>query len=239
MKKILNYLPILTICFFFIGFNNIYFYYKEFNIQIYSFVSNIDLLLLFLPKISTLAGTIVVIGIGNISSNSTKHLLINNEENSKPIKIPEVKYVALFYLLIQIIFITISLVFSFKTYTFLFAFQFVDLIFIIAFYSSIKFHNPKNIEGGNQLIIGIFLLSFIAYKIGTYSQQEAFKLKDGIKSDNSKNMDFYYKNMHISTNDTNIYIGQTSSHIFLYDRKDSTTKVYELNNVDNLCIKGE
>lgn len=51
MKKILEYLPLLTICLLYFGFCNLHFYYKEFNIEIYNYINTTEIILSFLPAL--------------------------------------------------------------------------------------------------------------------------------------------------------------------------------------------
>src|ERR1700722_14103560 len=62
MKKILEYLPILSICLLYFGFCSLYGFYHEFHIEISSFISTPDIILSFFPTIviaaTTLSGAI-------------------------------------------------------------------------------------------------------------------------------------------------------------------------------------
>ena len=60
MKKIVEYVPIITVCLIYFGFCNLHYYYKEFNVDIYHYISNTEILLSFLPTIVLLASTLYV-----------------------------------------------------------------------------------------------------------------------------------------------------------------------------------
>jgi len=50
-NRILEYLPILTLVFIYFAYCNLHYYYNEFNIEIYNYVSNTEILVSFLPTI--------------------------------------------------------------------------------------------------------------------------------------------------------------------------------------------
>ncbi|MCV9931811.1 hypothetical protein OIU80_05900 [Flavobacterium sp. LS1R47] len=138
-------------------------------------------------------------------------------------------------LFIQIIIsVILTRCFGFKTYelqdiNLVYAFLFLSVIY----FSSTLFKNQKLIND-NILLITIFSVIYLGNQISTYRKLDADKIKDGISN---RKIVFEYSGKKISTSNQNIYIGQTQSHLFLYNIKDKSTNIYKTENIDFLNIK--
>ncbi|OXB16856.1 hypothetical protein B0A80_20650, partial [Flavobacterium tructae] len=86
----------------------------------------------------------------------------------------------------------------------------------------------------NILLITIFSVIYIGNQISAYRKLDADKVKDGLSN---RKIVFEYNGKKISTSKQNVYIGQTQSHLFLYNTKNKSTYVYKTENIDSLIIK--
>lgn len=257
MKKIIEYVPIITVCLIYFGFCNLHYYYKEFNVDIYHYISNTEILLSFLPTIVLLASTFYVFAYSQLINHPdfikkyekvtgdqeiVEDNKIEEEEEIKPQQKRKIwRILSTFPVpLILLLFIEIitSLIltecFGFKTFELqniklFYAFLFLSLIY----FSSTLYKNQKLIND-NILLITIFSVIYLGNQISTYRKLDADKVKDGMPN---RKIVFEYSGKKISTSNQNVYIGQTQSHLFLYNIKNKSTYVYKTENIDSLIIK--
>ena len=257
MKKIVEYVPIITVCLIYFGFCNLHYYYKEFNVDIYHYISNTEILLSFLPTIVLLASTLYIFAYNRLINhpdfikkdekiNNNKEIVedenieeregINPQQKKKIWRILSTFPVPLLLLLFidSITTIILTKCFGFKTYEL----QGVNLIYSclflsVIYFSSTLFKNQKLIND-NILLISVFSVIYLGNQISTYRKLDADKIKDGISN---RKIVFEYSGKKISTSNQNVYIGQTQSHLFLYNIKNKSTYVYKTENIDSLIIK--
>lgn len=262
MKKILDYFPIITICLLYFGFCNLYSYYKEFNLDIYNYINNTEILLSFLPTI-VLSVTLIYSFVYQkmldkvqafAKSNSDDDDLVRfdtgtdrvaeEKEISNPIKKKKNRFlkalrslpilIALLYIVEFSINLLLLNVFKFKEYDL----QGINLLYAFIFSCVIYFGSDlltnESRLNENMMLISVFTVLYIGSQINTYRRFDALKIKDGIAI---KELAFLYNNKQVSTSKTQIFIGQTQSNLFLFDRKNKTTIVYKLENIDSLIIK--
>ncbi len=65
MKRIIEYLPIITICLIYFGYNNLYGFYHEFAIDIHNYISSTEIIMSFLPTIVVLSTVFTLLLIRN------------------------------------------------------------------------------------------------------------------------------------------------------------------------------
>jgi len=250
MKKIIEYVPIITFCLIYFGFCNLHSYFKEFKIDIYHYINNTEILLSILPKIVVFASSLYVFvysKIISLSSYTEKSNVTNNENNIEEEKTEPIKRNRFWQFLFIfptpiLLLITIDIVihfilteyFGFKPYQLQEVNVFYALIFLsIIYFTSSLFKNPEIINE-NILLITVFFVIYIGTQISTYRKLDADKIKDGIRT---KELVFQYNNKRVSTSKDNIYIGETQSNLFLYNVKTKSTYVYKTENIDSLVIK--
>lgn len=245
MKRIIEYVPIITVCLIYFGFCNLHYYYKEFNIDVYHYVSNTEILLSFLPTIVVLVSSLY-----SFTYNRLIHYQSDTKNNNETINVEEVepkkKNKILSFLLslpgslfaLITIEITLHLIltkyYGFKPYEL----QDFNLIcacifFALIFFSANIFKNQEVINN-NLLLITIFSVIYIGNQFSTYRKLDADKIKDGISI---KEIVFQYNKKKISTSKKLLYIGETQSNLFLYNKNDNSTLVYKTENIDSLAIK--
>ena len=248
MKKIVEYLPLLSVCLLYFGFCNVYYYYKEFNIDIYSFISSTDILLSFFPKIVLFTSLIY----GSILTqlfDTIKKPIENkpyNEIDNKPKKGKTrldwwrsniYWFVILFYLPIFLLSLLLQKALHYKAYELSDFNMIFDFIFLALIYVAIMIHEKKSSIFEKPILIALFLIVFIGQKIGSYRISDAQKVKDGKSEYKKDHLSFKYKETNIATTDSTLFIGETATHIFLYNLKDSTTNVYPFSSVEELKVK--
>lgn len=249
MKKIIEYVPIITVCLIYFGFCNLHYYYKEFNIDIYNYISNTEILLSFLPTIVVLASSIYIIAysklINHSDLNENDKKIDSEEIIEKEIRPKERKIIwsILLKIPVQLLLLIIcksilSLVlinyYAYKAYEL----QDLNIIYALVFlayiyFSSSIFKNQKLIND-NILLITFFSVLYLGIQIGTYRKLDSDKIKDGISN---KKIEFEYDGKKIETSKQNIYIGQTQSHLFIFNIKNKSTSIYKTENIELLTLK--
>jgi hypothetical protein len=142
-----------------------------------------------------------------------------------------------YFVFVNLLLVLIMSIFKYKAYQMTFVFIMSDLIFLGLVYIGIVINQNRKDLLSNPILIAIFLLVFVGHRIGTYRIHDAQKIKDGKSEFKLDHMAFKYKDSLITTDNNTLYIGETSTHIFLYNRRDSSTNVYPLAVVENLKIK--
>jgi hypothetical protein len=112
-----------------------------------------------------------------------------------------------------------------------------DLVFILLIYIAFLIHARREQLVNNPILIALFLIVFIGQRIGNYRMNEARKLRDGIYAQKGGRYIFDYSGKSISTSDSLLYIGQTSTHLFLYCTVDSSTQVFKMDNIEKLIVR--
>jgi hypothetical protein len=115
--------------------------------------------------------------------------------------------------------------------------MFFDFLFLGIIYVGITIHESRDKIYDRPFLIAIFLIVFIGQKIGTYRTNEAKILKTGKSEFKKDHLSFLYDSIKVATNDSTLFIGETSSYIFLYNIRDSVTSAYPFSKIENLKIK--
>lgn len=247
MNKIIEYVPIITVCLIYFGFCNLHYYYKEFNIDIYHYVSNTEILLSFLPTIVVLASTLYAFTYSKIlnhEGNAKKEVetIIEEKKEVAPKKKSKILSFLLSFQGAIILLVTIETAihliltnyFGYKAY------ELQDMniinacIFLVLIYFSSEIFKNQELINNNLLLITGFSVIYIGIQISVYRKLDADKIKDGIST---KEIEFQYNNKKVATSKKLIYIGQTQSNLFLYNKQDKNTSVYKTENIDSLLIK--
>lgn len=247
MKRIIEYVPIITVCLIYFGFCNLHYYYKEFNIDIYNYVSNSEILLSFLPSIVLSASTFYIFIYNKIvnHSNNEEQIEVGVEEEEVKLKWEKIFWTIISSLAFQLLFLLIfeNLVrlilikyFGFKDYDLQILILLRAIIFFILIYFSSELFKSQESINNNLLLISVFLVIYIGTQIGSYRKLDAEKIKRGISN---KQISFQYNKKDVATSMQNIYIGQTQSNLFLYNIKSKSTLVYKIENIDSLVVKIE
>jgi short subunit fatty acids transporter len=250
MKKITENIPLLSIVLIYFGYCNLHFFFKEFKIEIYNYISNSEILLSFLPTIVILGASFGYLII-NLVINHNQRVKVEqiNPENIAEEKVEERKskkiefYKSVFkspIIICLIIFLLIIIVklylvhgLDFKRYELKEYSLITSLITPILYYFILT-------EYGDELIkkyyffIALSIIVFFGNQIGEYRKSEAEKIKDGITD---IQISFIINKKEIKTNKNLLLIGQTQSSIFLYDRISKSSYVFNREEIQNLNIK--
>jgi hypothetical protein len=247
MRKIIQHIPLLTVCLLYFGFCNLHYYYKEFKIDIYNYISNSEIILSFFPVIvitsSALYGFFYqqIIGSASFPQLPTRSPVTPQTEQEKG-EISKAKrfmrnggVVATIYLIISgFISFGIQKIFKYKPYDLQYFNLISSAIFCLILLYYIRKHNNTDVIFRNPIIFSIFLVLYTGNGISMYRSADALKIKDGISD---KTICFNYNKSKIATSQKLIYIGQTQSAMFFFNRNDSSTQVYQFAKIDSLIVK--
>jgi hypothetical protein len=246
LKKIIDYWPLLTVVILYFGFCNLHFYYKEFNIDISSFVSTTDIFLGLFPQVvvlSTLIYGIVATSFYSELKTPREEIQFSTEKFKKPSKSllwlkRNIEYIILAYLIFISILNSILLKFGhYKPYE-LREFQIItDILFFLIIYIGLMYADRKNIIYEKPWLLALFLLILIGQKIGTYRRLDALEIKDGITNKKKDHISFNYLDQKISSGDSILFVGQTSNYLFLYSMKDSIARIFPVDKLEHVMIK--
>ena len=247
MKKIIEYWPLLTACILYIGFCNLHYYYKVFNLEIFSFVTTADILLSLFPQLVIISTTFYGLILQQLYSEIKKP---TENQQTIPEAIIEKKQkrllwfkknieivVLIYFVVIILIMLLLKNVFHYKSYELTYFNIYTDIIFLFLIYIAVSIADRNKLFFEKPLLIGLFLLIFIGQKIGSYKTNEGLAVKDGITDYKRGHISFDYNGKNITSSDSLLLVGQTASYLFLYDRKDSSTKIFKNEKVENLIIK--
>jgi len=83
-------------------------------------------------------------------------------------------------------------------------------------------------------MVSLILVGFIGIVISQYRNLDAEKIKAGFPV---HQISFMYHSKTICTGKQLLFIGQTTGHLFLYDRKNTNTLIFKSSEVDSVVIK--
>lgn len=246
MKKVVEILPLLTICFLYFGFINLYYYYQVFNIEIYSYISPTDILVSFLPNVVVMAALLSGFSIqiifrhieeeNKVSPQLKASAKIINEKKINWWKKNAGKIIITFWAAYMVIIITCQYFFKLKSYELLPYEIPCDFILLVLIWGSFVIQNKLALII-ERPIIALIIVTFIGIRLGHYSSVNGYKTKDGKVIHKKDQLKFNYKGQAQTTSDSVIFIGKTATYLFLYRMKDSSSMVYPLAQVDDLIIK--
>jgi hypothetical protein len=255
-KKIIENITLLSIILIYFGYCNLYFFFKEFKIDIYNYISNSEILFSFLPTIVITAASfgylIISLAInhnqrGKQDANNQEKEIENNKKNEQDLEIPKSKKMRF-----NISILKSPIIICFTIYTLLILVRFIikhemdykdyelkKYSLLISFMIPILYYYVL-IEFGNEFLkkysffIALFVIIFIGNQISEYRKCEAEEIKNGITN---IEISFVINNKEVKTNKKLLLIGQTQSSIFLYDRSNKTSYVFDREKMEKLKIK--
>src|SRR6185312_1337981 len=87
LKKALEYIPLFTICLLYFGLCNLYFFYREFQIDIVAYISTPDIILSFFPTIvwvtTILYGALITEFFKNLNRGNNPPAVSPNAPNNR------------------------------------------------------------------------------------------------------------------------------------------------------------
>lgn len=238
MKKVSEHIPLLSICLLYLGLCNLYFFYKEFKIDIYNYVTSTEIILSFFPGIKLGAIVIYLFAYNLIITLTKKNEVVDNM-NDEHLK-------SSWYLVKMSIFLAIYLIgnllivklfentfhykdYELQVYRLVYSILFIPLIYFIS-----GVHKNSKLISENFTLVIIFITLYLGTILETFRTLDASKIKNGISD---SRVSFIYDHKAVTSSGSLIYIGQTQNNIFLYSMKDSSSQVYKISNLDSLTIK--
>jgi len=244
MKKIIDYLPLLSICLVYFGFCNLHGYYKSFHVNIYAYVTTSEIIMAFFPALvflsSIICSSLIQTFVGEPILESTPS---SSQDEINPTKFKTFlnhasKSIFVWFITLCVLNLAIRLGlknwFEYQSYDFQTYNIFAGLFFLVAMMWFMIYTDRKHIVRENSGTLAIIIVCYVGLQISTYRQLDAEKIKAGIPV---HEMSFTYHGKVIVTNKHLLYIGQTSGHIFFYNRKAESTLVLKNADVDSLMIK--
>lgn len=246
-KRALEYLPILTIIFIYFAYCNLHYYYSEFHIEIYNYVSNTEILVSFLPTIVVFTSFFSFVFIQFlIDEKPAKAFIADSNQIQtdtlnkfwKFVLSPATLIILAWILNSGIMFLLID-VFSYKeyelkNYNLLMGILLPCFVYFVYSKRKINYDIDKIFLPKYSFILLILMIFYLGSQIGRFRKSEADELKD---TKNHHQMVLYFKNAKVATNNNLIFVGQTQSTIFLYNKKDASTHLYSKTNIDSAQIK--
>ncbi len=254
IKKILDYVPLFTVCLIYFGFCNLHYYYDEFNIDINNYINNTEIILAFFPNIVVILS--FIFGVlsqyyTQLSFEKKQELIKTNisiimPEYGKPKRNLTQKkskfynnffFPFIIFLILQLIIFTIKYVFKneyhFKDYEF----QYFNLIssvinYGIIYYLLIRNEKLEHIKKF-PFIITLFIILFIGRLIAEFRISDAQRVKNGISK---KNIIFKDKESIITTNKDLVFVGQTQNFLILYNTKNKTAEIFKTSQIDKITV---
>ncbi len=251
-EHLIKIIPLLSIFLIFFGFLNLYTYYFHFGINIYPFLNSSEIIFSFLPSLQSffLTSTIIIIFIVFLyalilrgkyvvitstfklsSENSLADILDRLKwENWKKLpwkeKIGSVvaifKHGMVVMLLLLVIFTYLMVGDNFLCGDTIshFILLWTWAIFCSLLMYSFFRENPFIRNSLILVVIGFFLSIFFFSK----NSCKADQIKGG---QSNRHVSFSFKDSVIRTDSTKSYVGSTQEYIFIYDRDDNATIIYD------------
>lgn len=239
-------ITIVALAIYGITFLNYYIYYNSFQISIFNYIGLNDMIFFFLEYIFKILSCIIITEIllfiiyvflfeifVKIRLNSTKKrrkFYKNlNENNTKRVTKTIEKGFSKSLIQFKLTIVTLSLIgLAFLPLkTLLIPTYFIYLIFLLEKIQKERDYKILIYFGGAIVFISLLITTFI----NSYDKR--------FEKDNS-NISFYENNTFITTNrDLSCYnyLGETSTHIFLYDIEKKKSKIYNKNNLNDITIE--
>ncbi|PWS33289.1 hypothetical protein [Pedobacter paludis] len=252
MKRLITYLPLLTICLIYFGFNNLYGYYHEFGIEIYNYIGSAEIVMSFLPTIVVLGSFFYSAAYQNLvfmSKNDSKFAQrpdVSSEMEQEVTPVRRSRFKEYFYAMLYntlFWFIVINILLSILRFVVLryyidWELQFFDLIVAairIGLLIGILYIN-RDFDWflKNSILFSLICIYFIGSSISNFRAADAKKVKAGYPI---AQISFSRNGSTVRTGKNLLYIGQTQTQLFLYNRKDSSTTIYKQSDIDSLNFR--
>lgn len=245
MKKIVEYLPLLSVCLIYFGFCNLHGYYLRFQVDIYAYITTAEIIMAFFPALvfisSIMSASLIQEFVGKPVFVAKP--VIENEEELSPSKFNKFLIeMSKSYLAWMITLIGLNLTlrwilktcFKFQSYDFQIYNVFAALLVLLEMMWFIGYTERQQFIIDNPGTLAVIVVCYVGLVISSYRGLDADKIKAGIPL---HEMGFKYHSKVMATNKRLLYVGQATGHLFLYDRKAASTLVFKTSGIDSLVIK--
>lgn len=234
-----------------------YLYYKAFNIYIFQYISVSDLLFFSIEQLTIL--TCLIIGLEilgffiynllidlilrpKVRSEVKKRLLRSDKKNNKQLvdrfvwRVQKKRMASSLHLLSMLVGVIICVI------SYLPFFHSLQHSLFIAGFTYFMYrgflYRGRNME--KQKLQNVILITVYILIIGLMVLQAGSDAKNVITKDElDHKLSFDYGEKHFSVNSRIRYIGETSTYIFLYDKKVQETLIFPKTKIDNLKINAK
>lgn len=234
LKKIIEYLSLLTLLIFAIQFSYLEGYFSMFRIRILNYMDYSEILIAnasWLIFIVTFIPLLLLLFVDFKSSNN-EHPLTLLRDNSKII-IRLIYFIVFTLLFIQIYEMYLKHTSNYitaKPFFYFVKFLLLSLSLVLSYMRSKSFTSVQN----PFAIILVLIVSIICLSSSLLGKGTALTILD--KNIQTSNIVFKYNSHVITSSDSLIFLGETKSTIFMYDRKKTRTFIYPKNNIDSLSL---
>jgi len=231
----------------------LYGYYHEFGIEINNYISSPEIILSFLPTILLVSGILYGVLFQTFLNSEAKQIsIVATDEieiqeistlNSKfPIKSKSFLYrmflkPTTWYFLSSIILALFSYFlvkfFNFKNWELQYWNLITSFIILGCLFAIAYLEKGVSWIQSNKILVLAILIYVLSSMIKEYRKSDAKKIKDGIATTHVK---FQRKGKTVETNNFFLYVGETQSKIFFFDRRNKSTIIYKQDEIDSLAI---
>ncbi len=254
MEKIAKYTTIIYAIMWFIGFVSTYIYYSVFDINIVSYLDFSEILFMFFVNLLN-PQTLFKIILTLLATLSILYILFRSSKSTPKFISIMLVLAILASIMILIIYFILVIIGSDKVDNISFSILGITLLYVFKLYSDYGNHHYKKRKNpiinfvrqiryiSNYTLRKVKLAHFIiivsvlytTFFIGYTSYTNAVRLKE-TNTRYSSEISFNYFERAIKSNSTNIFVGSVRNYIFMYDRENHNTKIYEKNNLTNYEI---
>lgn len=258
MKKLLQYVPIITAALITINVIGLQSYYDVINVNIYSHVETAELLLSFIPELYSTANgflpiALLIVVYGQMIQ--TKKLLkkntlqsAENNENDEINTVDKKEHTPLLKSGINLLsMLSLIIIFSITIYLNNYVYSIdskhIDgritthainsLSLVLIYYLIIRSTDPNIIKK----YLYILTVAVFAGFMGIYSTRLKLQGHKTILLNNADNISFVSNGELIKTDSSLIFYGETKDYIFLYNKADSSAMVYKRSDINSIKYK--
>ena len=234
-KSLVEILPGLSFAIIIWGICSEVFFYKQFNIDITSFVDTGELLLSFVDRLflSILAAFVVLLNdiVGDWIGKGRRREVETERENKGLPKLDERQMRVKGWVIISIV----LAVFIYIRFTADTSYQivFYDFTIFLSALRIYRFYHGDEMRS-NFLIVIIVIIAVVGIIMMDVGRTEGKRL---IQKGNTKLVCFKYGNQIVQSDSNYIFIGKSNNYLFMYNRGLEVSIVYKVDSVDSLSFK--
>lgn len=230
-----------------LGYFNLSSYYRNFNIEIFNYLTNFEIILSFIPIVTGILWVLTLIfGVYFILDFSGLNLMnefLSSKEMTKD-SLETIRRSRLIIFLnrfvigyIIVIFFIPNLIIILPKISRLIILTFFmfSLVISLGFIFYRKLQKAEIFKTNQRTVAQILFFILISYISGQNNNYEGFHVKE---YGTDHYAEFCYNNIDtVKSNESHYFIGQTKDFVFFYEPKDTLSHVYEKENITNFKIK--
>lgn len=231
IKRIIDYLPALTILLIYLGYCNLHFYYLEFNIDIYKYINNTEILLSFLPTI-LFGTTIIMFGLVcfmNYIFNRTDSVDKSNNKRLAYTLLSSTLIVVIVYMIYKYYVASYFKIHNYDKFVYPVCIILMYIFLFIGYY----FLKGREVFKSNIIFLAIVSMYVLSTSIALYRISEAKEVK---KNGSHVLFSCKYNNVLFKTDSILNFIGQTQDYYFFYSKQTKATTILNKDDIDSVTV---